>query len=666
LVPFDKLNCQECGAIAAVMWWAILTKESTSAPTKEPLSESSSLPKVTEASTALAIGLNGYLDLQRRYQIMEPFTLVGQGNPPNQDDPDQVGEYQGKVLDCQPFQLSLLEALVLKQPEGEDADFGLDSLDDDLDAEGWSDSMEALAVPAIAQPYIALNNQYYPALPAIHNAWRWNDQTIVLLENRADYPRVVDFWSNDEIELPCLQVLHWFYDMVELWQALESWNCQQSLLVVDNLRVDVEDQSLCLQRLYSNSGNTELTLQDLGQTWQTLFAEAQKTYEESIAQLLTDLADAQLVTTDELRSRIEAIAQLLQPHSLISTDLDEYEIDQLDQSCEKFLFSSSFDDAGEMNPPKFRQLELSSDASESNQESSMENDEIPTIVLPMQLFSLEEVGRTDVGNQREHNEDYFGVETQVAKLESPSGKTLHARNLYILCDGMGGHAGGEIASALAVDTIRQFFKEKWQNAAFPGSGSDSLPDVAMLSEVVLLANKAIYDVNQQNARSGSGRMGTTLVMMLIQDTEVAVAHVGDSRLYRYTRKRGLEQITVDHEVGQREIQRGVDPDIAYSRPDAYQLTQALGPRDAHFVKPDIQFFELNEDMLLMLCSDGLSDNDLLEKHAESHIQPLLSSQTNLEKGMNELMELANRYNGHDNITAIAVRAKVRPSLDHLR
>jgi protein phosphatase len=147
---------------------------------------------------------------------------------------------------------------------------------------------------------------------------------------------------------------------------------------------------------------------------------------------------------------------------------------------------------------------------------------------------------------------------------------------------------------------------------------------------------------------------------------MAVAHVGDSRLYRYTRKRGLEQITIDHEVGQREIQRGVEPEIAYARPDAYQLTQALGPRDENFIRPDVQYFELNEDTLLLLCSDGLTDNDLLETHCQTHVEPLLSSQTNLEQGINKLINLANQYNGHDNITAIAVRAKVRPNLQHLR
>ena len=181
-----------------------------------------------------------------------------------------------------------------------------------------------------------------------------------------------------------------------------------------------------------------------------------------------------------------------------------------------------------------------------------------------------------------------------------------------------------------------------------------------------LANKAIFDINQQNARSGSGRMGTTLVMALVQDTEVAIAHVGDSRLYRYTRKRGLEQLTVDHEVGQREIQRGAAPEVAYARPDAYQLTQALGPRDEHFVKPDVQYMELNEDTLLFLCSDGLTDNDLLETHYRTHVEPLLSSQANLDQGVSQLIDLANRYNGHDNITAIVIRAKVRPDLAHLR
>jgi serine/threonine protein phosphatase PrpC len=234
------------------------------------------------------------------------------------------------------------------------------------------------------------------------------------------------------------------------------------------------------------------------------------------------------------------------------------------------------------------------------------------------------------------------------------GRAVQARGLYILCDGMGGHAAGEVASAMAVDTLKRYFQQNWH---------DHLPSEDVVREAVRQANQAIYDVNQKNARSGSGRMGTTLVMILIQNTEAVIAHVGDSRVYRLTRKRGLEQLTVDHEVGQREMQRGVEEAIAYARPDAYQLTQALGPRNEQFINPDVQFFELNEDTLFVLCSDGLSDNDLIEAHWQTHLAPLLSSRANLEQGMLQLIELANEHNGHDNITAVLIRVKVRPNFE---
>jgi serine/threonine protein phosphatase PrpC len=273
----------------------------------------------------------------------------------------------------------------------------------------------------------------------------------------------------------------------------------------------------------------------------------------------------------------------------------------------------------------------------------------------MQLLSLDDAGCTDIGHQREHNEDSFGIQTQIEKQETPIGRSVKARGLYILCDGMGGHAAGEVASAMAVETLKRYFEDHWQD--------DQLPTEATIREAIRQANQAIYDVNQKNARSGSGRMGTTLAMILIQNTDAAIAHVGDSRIYRLTRKRGLEQVTVDHEVGQREIQRGVDPAIAYGRPDAYQLTQAIGPRGEQFINPDLEFFELNEDTLFVLCSDGLSDNDLIETHWQTHLAPLLSSRANLDQGILQLIELANEHNGHDNITAILVRVKVRPNFE---
>ncbi|NJR73840.1 MAG: serine/threonine phosphatase, partial [Scytonema sp. CRU_2_7] len=334
-------------------------------------------------------------------------------------------------------------------------------------------------------------------------------------------------------------------------------------------------------------------------------------------------------TSEQLQSRLEAIASELQgnPTSLPIPPI-------LPKSTAA---------------PTILQL----DEQEDETELQMQSNDISIAMLPIQLISLENAGLTDVGRQRDHNEDYFGFETKVYKLQFPNQHTLQARGLYILCDGMGGHAGGEVASALAVNSLRQYFQTNW--------ASHQLPTEDDIRAAVRLANQAIFDVNQQDARSGVGRMGTTLVMALIQDTHVAVAHVGDSRLYRITRKRGLEQVTVDHEVGQREISRGVEPSVAYSRSDAYQLTQALGPRDENSIVPDIQFFEINEDTLFVLASDGLSDNDLLTIHWQNYLAPLLSSSTNLESGVQALIDLANHYNGHDNITAVLIRAKVCPN-----
>jgi protein phosphatase len=214
---------------------------------------------------------------------------------------------------------------------------------------------------------------------------------------------------------------------------------------------------------------------------------------------------------------------------------------------------------------------------------------------------------------------------------------------------MGGHDNGEVASQLAVDTLQRYFPEHWH---------DELPSETTIIDGIIAANNAIYAINQEDASFGSARMGTTLVMALIHDTKVAIAHLGDSRVYRLEREGLLEQLTVDHEVGQREIKRGIEPEIAYSRPDAYQLTQALGPRGESFLEPDIQFFDLIDDTLFVLASDGLTDNQLLEIHWQTNLLPLLEPSTSLEDGVQDLIDLANEYNGHDNITAIVVRALI--------
>ncbi|MBD2453545.1 serine/threonine phosphatase [Nostoc sp. FACHB-87] len=624
-VPLHAQSCHNCGAECGTVWWAIVTKEEGGdwelGSWQDDQDDLPTLPLSTEYTLPLAarpvLKAGSYIDKEQRYQLLEPLAIF--------DDNAQRTEVGVRVLDCQPYQISPIGAILDNQNQG------------------WlTVTGQEIDIPKLAKAYVQLQAKCQVEIPAIHDAWQEGNTQVLLIEDRSDWPLLIDLWKEETTS--SLQILHWFYQMTQLWAVLEPVRCRQSLLELSNLRLD-EDQTLALARLYRESDaeaddiaedeTLSLTEQPfsvkvLGEIWQELFRQSQRTQFGAVLQILEDLKLGKIQMIAQLRSRLEAIASDLETSAI-----------------------PSFSPTAHQHPTAPTIIQLEDDPDE---DSSGRSDDLPTIVLSMQLSSLEDVGCTDVGRQRQHNEDYFGIDTKIEKLELPRNRVYQARGLYILCDGMGGHAGGEIASELAVNTVKQYFQEFWQ--------TNQRPTEANMREAVYLANQAIYQLNQQDARSGIGRMGTTLVILVIQDTEAVVAHVGDSRLYRLTRKRGLEQITVDHEVGQREIARGVEPSIAYARPDAYQLTQALGPRDESALDPDVEFFDINEDSLLILASDGLSDNDLLETHWKSHLLPLLSSGASLERGVNELIDVANQKNGHDNITAILVRAKVRPNMDN--
>ncbi len=607
---------------------------------EEPLLEITPIqekPQSTEASSWSIPNLENptsqtativYLDQGKRYRVLEPEKLTYQIEESKTTD----NSIFVTVLDCQPLQKSPLEALInqtILSPEKFVLSTNLEqpqpSSKENLDV--W----KVLDIPQSAKPYLALKDLCYPGVPEIHDVWQQNGKVIILLENRSEWQLLSNLWGSEEFSK--LQILYWLDEMAKLWQALEPWHCRQSLLELTNIRVD-EDQALGLERLYVEREENPLTLEDLGQLWQRLFNQSQRTQFTSLSTVVRQLCTKEIETIEELRSHLQAIAH--------EQESDPYESDM--ELTEAVLSEIARADT---EPPDSE--ESLSDLSAKEQQG----DEMPTVLLPMSLQSLDDLGITDIGHQRDHNEDCFGIQTQLKKQENPIGRSIQARGLYILCDGMGGHAAGEVASSMAVEVLQNYFKENWQ---------DQFPTEDSLRKSVYVTNQAIFDINQQNARSGSGRMGTTLVMMLIENTKVGIVHVGDSRVYRLTRKRGLEQITTDHEVGQREIQQGVDPELAYSRPDAYQLTQALGPRSEQFLNPDVQFIDIAEDSIFLLCSDGLSDNDLLENHWQTHLAPLLSSRSSLDQGVANLIELANEHNGHDNITLILVRVKVRPNL----
>jgi protein phosphatase len=642
-VPVNAEQCHNCGKYCGTVWWAIIKFDEANSVAAVPNDDESTFVQVpipvpleveievkssetipviaaqTEASVCKQFDIGSYLDKQQRYKILESLPSISENAS------DQ--EIFVRVLDCYPYQVTPIAA-------------GLET---------GLETATAPGVPELAKPYLALQSLSNYGIPPIHDAWQFQNMQVVLLEDRSNWEYLLELWQEDQTS--SLQVVHYFHRMTVLMQMLEPLNCRQSLLELGNLRLD-EDQELVLQRLYQDSNHSlniefeafepqeteplqtkSWNVKALGHVWHTLFKQSQRTQFGALMQLLGDLEVGTIATLEQLQARLRTIASELEPTG---------KSDNSNQVNDVTVTMAETSNTAAPTVLEFAELE----------ENETKSDDMPTVVLPMQLNSLDNAGLTDVGRQRDHNEDYFGIETRVNKVEFPKAQAIAARGLYILCDGMGGHASGEVASELAVSTLQKYFNSYWN--------FNHLPGIDIIREGVRQANKAIYDLNQKDARSGVGRMGTTLVMLLVQDTHVAVAHVGDSRLYCLTR-RGLEQITIDHEVGQREIMRGVEPSIAYGRPDAYQLTQALGPRDENLIDPDVRFFQINEDSLFILASDGLTDNNLLETNWQTHLKPLLSSNANLERGARELIDLANKCNGHDNITAVLVRAKVRPN-----
>ncbi|MEG5060607.1 serine/threonine phosphatase [Microcoleus sp. A2-C5] len=581
--------------------------EARQEPTDSPDDASPQSPEIPVSNAEYLISsqpAGAYLDSQQRYQLLETL--------PARKPSDTVAV---TVLDCQPLQMSPLKAMLAAK--GASVAQRTSPYRAITDGEDSTNSALAELCQGIAEPYLALRWQFSHNLPVIHDSWSDNEQAVLLLEDCSQWPLLVERWSQPETSTQ--QILYWLHEMTELWAALEPWRCRQSLLELTNLRVNPDSSfslaSLRLERLYPEPDGSNLQLVDLGQLWQVIFNHSDRTQFGALLELLQQMYRGEISTIEELRSRLETVPLELQPAP----------------------------------PPTLTPTRFQNHIPDNSPPEVV--GEVLTQPMPVQIYCLEDAGLTDVGRTRDHNEDFFSIWTQINKLETSFGRIFQTKGLYILCDGMGGHDSGEVASQLAAETLRDFFQTSWQN---------QLPQADTIREGVLLANKAIFEINQKDGRSGSARMGTTLVVVLVQDTKFAVAHVGDSRLYRLRKGQTLEKITSDHEVGQREIKRGVDAETAYSRPDAYQLTQALGPRDGNFLKPDVQFLDLCEDTLLILASDGLTDNDLLETHWRNTLEPLFNPQANLDQGVAELIELANKRNGHDNITAIIIRAQVGP------
>lgn len=247
---------------------------------------------------------------------------------------------------------------------------------------------------------------------------------------------------------------------------------------------------------------------------------------------------------------------------------------------------------------------------------------------------LRSAGMTDVGQEREHNEDSFGL--------------MREFNLFLVADGMGGHRAGDVASRLAIESVKEFFRmtEK-EDITWPFHFDPNLPfTVNRLVTAVQVANNKIFRGSlESNEHQG---MGTTAVGIYFVDSlrSCHIAHVGDSRCYRL-RDNQLELMTMDHSLINDYLKAA--PDLSAEQLAELPrnvITRALGMQDAVMVDVRTDTPEIGDCYLL--CSDGL--NGML---SDVEIQEILTTErSNLDNVVAALVARANEKGGEDNITAI--------------
>ncbi len=264
--------------------------------------------------------------------------------------------------------------------------------------------------------------------------------------------------------------------------------------------------------------------------------------------------------------------------------------------------------------------------------------------------------RTDQGPSRQRNEDacfpnkpatqIYQVTSQ--QIDAPQDGDTHSP-LVIVCDGIGGHQGGDVASGLAIATLKGEVESLHSEELAPADLIQTLEDATCA------ANDRIADRNDSEHRQERQRMGTTVVMAIARGHELYITHVGDSRAYWITRN-SCYQVTLDDDIASREVRLGYGTfRQVLQQPISGSLVQALGMGPSNILHPTTQRFVLDGDGIFLLCSDGLSDFDRVEESWRSVILPALTQGVDLASISEQLIDLANTQNGHDNVTVGLVK-----------
>lgn len=259
---------------------------------------------------------------------------------------------------------------------------------------------------------------------------------------------------------------------------------------------------------------------------------------------------------------------------------------------------------------------------------------------------LQAAAKTDVGLVRTNNEDNFGYD-------------LHA-GIFVVCDGMGGHAAGERASRIAVGAVLDHFGNQQRHgvATVFGRGIHEVSQRANnLANAIHLANQSIRDSSSHNPQ-WSG-MGSTIVAVLSEGNHFSIGHVGDSRAY-LVRDGAVHQLTTDHSLVMEQVRRGlITMDEAEHSKMQNVIVRALGAEES--VEPDLEDHEFVPGDVLLLCSDGLSRYVKDESMVE-----VIGRTGSLDAACDELIALAKTGGSDDNITCLLVRASEQSWQGRLR
>lgn len=255
-------------------------------------------------------------------------------------------------------------------------------------------------------------------------------------------------------------------------------------------------------------------------------------------------------------------------------------------------------------------------------------------------LKVEVAGKTDVGCVRTNNEDNFGFDARTG--------------VFIVCDGMGGAAAGEVASKMGVDTVLTYFNEAAKSGHYPQIGEviEGYSEQAnALASAIRLANTVVHEAgSQHNARAG---MGSTIVAALVKGNFFSIAHVGDSRIY-LIRNGEIQQLTNDHSLVMEQVRRGMITREEAARSDMQNIIiRALGSEDK--VQPDVDDMVALPGDTLLLASDGLT------KHLDdARMLEIVTQARSLDNACDDLIQAAKDNGGDDNITCLLIRTVEQP------